>query len=163
MSSDTDVTPAAGDTPAFSITFSFNGNGTTDTPAEMQPMIESVTAAVSAALTKTTGPAPVAAAPALPVTVRSASGSQDWIDPFVGLRIRHQLSDRWSIWLRGDYGGFEVSSDEYWQVIAGIGYKLSEHTTLALAYRIMSVDYHQGNFNYDTQMEGPNLGLIFKF
>ncbi len=101
--------------------------------------------------------------PALPVTVRSASGSQDWIDPFVGLRVRHQLSDRWSIWLRGDYGGFEVSSDEYWQVIAGIGYKLREHTTLALAYRIMSVDYHQGIFNYDTQMEGPNLGLIFKF
>lgn len=101
--------------------------------------------------------------PRLPVTIRGASGSEEWIDPFVGLRIRHQLSDRWSVWLRGDYGGFEVSSDEYWQVIAGIGYRLSENTTLALAYRIMSVDYHQGAFDYDTKMEGPNLGLVFKF
>ena len=101
--------------------------------------------------------------PRLPVTTRSASGSEEWIDPFVGLRIRHQLSDRWSVWLRGDYGGFEVSSDEYWQVIAGIGYNLTENVTLALAYRIMSVDYHQGTFVYDTQMDGPNLGLVFKF
>ena len=101
--------------------------------------------------------------PNLPVTNRSASGSQEWIDPYVGLRIRHQLSDRWSLWVRCDYGGFEVSSDEYWQVIAGIGYRLSERTTLALAYRIMSVDYHQGGFTYDTKMEGPNLGLVFKF
>ncbi len=31
--------------------------------------------------------------PLLPVTIRSASGSQDWIDPSVGLRVRHQLSD----------------------------------------------------------------------
>ena len=101
--------------------------------------------------------------PRLPVTIRGASGSEEWIDPFVGLRIRHQLSDRWSVWLRGDYGGFEVSSDEYWQVIAGIGYNLTENVTLALAYRIMSVDYHQGTFVYDTQMDGPNLGLVFKF
>ena len=101
--------------------------------------------------------------PRLPVTIRGASGSEEWIDPFVGLRIRHQLSDRWSIWARGDYGGFDISSDEYWQVIAGIGYRLSESTTLALAYRIVSVDYQQGTFNYDTQMEGPNLGLVFKF
>lgn len=101
--------------------------------------------------------------PRLPVTIRGASGSEEWIDPFVGLRIRHQLSDRWSVWLRGDYGGFEVSSDEYWQVIAGIGYKISESTTLALAYRMVSADYQQGTFSYDTRMEGPNLGLIFAF
>ncbi|MCW1924458.1 hypothetical protein OKA05_17965 [Luteolibacter arcticus] len=101
--------------------------------------------------------------PNLPVTIRGASGSEEWIDPFVGLRIRHQLSDRWSLWVRGDYGGFEVSSDEYWQVIAGISYRLSEHTSLAMAYRIMSVDYHQAGFDYDTKMEGPNLGLIFQF
>jgi hypothetical protein len=101
--------------------------------------------------------------PNLPVTVRSASGSEEWIDPFIGLRIRQQLSDRWSVWVRGDYGGFEVSSDEYWQVIAGIAYRLSEHTSIALAYRIISFDYHQGTFDYDTKMEGPNLGLVFRF
>jgi opacity protein-like surface antigen len=101
--------------------------------------------------------------PALPVTSRSGSGSQEWIDPFVGLRIRQQLGDRWSIYATGVYGGFEVSSDEYWQVLAGIGYRISENTTLALAYRIISVDYHQGGFVYDTETSGPNLGLIIRF
>lgn len=101
--------------------------------------------------------------PLLPITIRSASGSEEWIDPFVGLRIRHRISDRWSVWLRGDYGGFEVSSDEYWQVIAGVGYNITENVTVALAYRIISVDYHQGSFDLDTQMDGPNLGLIFRF
>jgi opacity protein-like surface antigen len=101
--------------------------------------------------------------PRLPVDLRSASGSQEWIDPFVGLRVRHQLSDRWSVWLRGDYGGFGVSSDEYWQVIAGLAYRMTDHTSLAVAYRIIAVDYQQGSFSYDAEMEGPNLGLVFRF
>ncbi len=101
--------------------------------------------------------------PNLPITIRGASGSEEWIDPFFGLRIRHQLSENWSLWVRGDYGGFDVSSDEYWQVIAGVAYRLSEHTSIALAYRIMAVDYHQAGFDYDTKMEGPNLGLVFRF
>ena len=101
--------------------------------------------------------------PILPTPVRSASGSQEWIDPFVGLRIRHQLSDRWGLWVRGDYGGFGVSSEDYWQVIAGISYRLGEHTSLALAYRIVATDYSQAGFTYDTEMAGPNLGLVWRF
>ena len=101
--------------------------------------------------------------PRLPVNVRNASGSQEWIDPFVGLRLRHQLSDRWAVWVRGDYGGFGVSSDEYWQFLAGVAYRLSERTSIALAYRIVSVDYEKGSFLYDTEMAGPNLGLVFRF
>ncbi len=101
--------------------------------------------------------------PGLPVTVRRASGSRTWIDPFIGLRLRHQISDRWTLWFRGEYGGFGVSSDEYWQAIAGISYRIGEHTSLALAYRIIAVDYDRGNFQYDTEMSGPNLGLVFRF
>lgn len=101
--------------------------------------------------------------PRLPVTVRRASGSQEWIDPYVGLRFKQQLGDRWSIFATGVYGGFDVSSDEYWQALAGIGYRLTESTTLALAYRVISVDYQQGGFVYDTETSGPNLGLIIRF
>ena len=63
-------------------------------------------------------------------------------EPDVGATAAFEArQDRWSItgdfiWLklsafgqptagarfRGDYGGFEVSSDEYWQLIAGIAY-----------------------------------------
>jgi len=101
--------------------------------------------------------------PNLPVTTRSASGSQEWIDPFVGLRFTQRLGDRWSIFANGTYGGFDVSSDEYWQALAGIGYRLTDSTSIALAYRIISVDYHQGGFVYDAETSGPNLGLIIRF
>jgi hypothetical protein len=101
--------------------------------------------------------------PRLPVTTRSGSGSQEWIDPFVGLRFQQRLGDRWNVFANGVYGGFDVSSDEYWQALAGIGYRLTESTSLALAYRVIAVDYRQGGFVYDTETSGPNLGLVVRF
>lgn len=56
-----------------------------------------------------------------------------------------------------------ISSEEYWQALAGVGYQLTEKTSLALAYRIISVDYKQSGFVYDTDTAGPNIGLIVKF
>jgi opacity protein-like surface antigen len=100
----------------------------------------------------------------VPATVsRSRSGSKTWVDPIVGLRVRHRLSERWSLFATGVYGGFGVASDEYWQAIAGIGFKLTENTTFALGYRIISTDYHDGGFTYDVENSGPNLGLVFRF
>ena len=40
----------------------------------------------------------------------SQSGSKEWIDPFVGLRTRIQLSKNLMLVLRGDIGGFSVGS-----------------------------------------------------
>jgi len=101
--------------------------------------------------------------PLLPTLSRSGSGSETWVDPFVGLRVRHRLSERWSCFASGVYGGFGVASDEYWQALAGVGFQLTEHTTVALAYRIISTDYHDGGFTYDVENSGPNLGLVFRF
>jgi len=101
--------------------------------------------------------------PLLPTVNRAGSGSETWIDPFVGLRVRHRLSDRWSLFATGVYGGFGVASDEYWQALAGIGYHFSDRTSLALAYRIISTDYQDGGFRYDVDTSGPNLGLVFRF
>jgi hypothetical protein len=42
----------------------------------------------------------------------ASSGSVDWVDPFIGARVRHQLAPGQEIVLRGDVGGFG----------AGIGY-----------------------------------------
>jgi hypothetical protein len=101
--------------------------------------------------------------PRLPVPVRSGSASQEWIDPYVALRFQQRLGECWNLFASGAYGGFDVSSDEYWQVIAGISYRMSDSTSIALAYRIISVDYRQGGFVYDTETSGPNLGLVFRF
>lgn len=99
--------------------------------------------------------------PFLPTVSRS--GSQTWVDPFIGISLRQQLGDRWTFFADGLYGGFGVSSEEYWQAVAGVGYKLSENTSLAIAYRVIAVDYQQGGFVYDTETSGPNVGLIVRF
>ncbi|MES2438666.1 MAG: hypothetical protein V4584_06360 [Verrucomicrobiota bacterium] len=101
--------------------------------------------------------------PMLPVKSRSASSSQEWVDPFVGLRFNQRFGDRWTLFANGTIGGFDVSSQEYWQVLAGVGFRITDSTSLALAYRAVSVDYHQGGFVYDTVTSGPNLGLIIRF
>jgi len=101
--------------------------------------------------------------PLLPIKYRALSGSETWVDPFIGLRVRHQLSTNWSVFARADYGGFGVSSDEYWQALVGLGYRLSESTSVVLAYRIAATDYQSGRFVYDTKMSGPNLGLVIRF
>jgi hypothetical protein len=101
--------------------------------------------------------------PRLPVTNRAASGSETWIDPFFGLRLRHHLSDRWSLFATGLYGGFGVASDEYWQAIAGISYRITENSALALGYRVISTDYQDGGFVYDAKSSGPNVGLVIRF
>lgn len=101
--------------------------------------------------------------PNLPVTERTESGNQTWLDPFVGLRFQQEITACWNVFATGTIGGFGVSSDEYWQVLAGIGWRMTEHTSLALAWRAISVDYQQGGFHYDTISSGPNLGLLIRF
>lgn len=103
----------------------------------------------------------LSAPPPLPAV--SHSDSQTWIDPFLGIGFRKSLGERWTIFADGLYGGFDVSSEKYWQAVAGLGYHITENTTLALAYRMIAIDYRQGGFVYDTQTSGPNIGLVVTF
>jgi hypothetical protein len=101
--------------------------------------------------------------PPSPLPAISRSGSQQWVDPFIGIGFHHELHARWQLFGQLLYGGFGVASDEYWQAILGVGYRINERTTLALAYRWIAVDYEDGGFVYDTETAGPNVGLILHF
>ncbi len=46
-----------------------------------------------------------------PTRETERSGSVDWVDPFVGARLRQQLAPGESLMLRADVGGFGVGSD----------------------------------------------------
>jgi hypothetical protein len=95
--------------------------------------------------------------------IRTSSGSETWVDPIVGIRVRHKLSEHWGVFATGAYGGFDVGAEEYWQFIAGISYRLTEHSSIALAYRGIGTDYTDGGFVYNTKSFGPNLGIVFNF
>ena len=70
------------------------------------------------------------------------SGTLEWVDPFVGLRVRHQLAPGKELQFLGDVGGFGVGSDFTWQFFAGYSFDFAVwQTTLhgLVGYRALAV------------------------
>lgn len=89
--------------------------------------------------------------------------SESWVDPAIGFTLRHRFSDQWKSKLIAEYGGFEVSSDETWQVLATVGYDINAKWALLAGYRYQSIDYEKDGFIYDTNTHGPFLGASYSF
>jgi hypothetical protein len=99
------------------------------------------------------------------------SGSVDWIDPFVGARLRYEPGPGEEIALRGDVGGFGAGSQFTWQVIATYSWLLCTQGGLTLdgylGYRALSVDYVEGagvtRYEFDVIQHGPVIGVTGRF
>jgi hypothetical protein len=105
-------------------------------------------------------------APSLAVLADN-SGSKEWVDPFVGLRMQAKLTRNLSFHLRGDVGGFGVGSDFSWNAYGLFGYSFTPSINAYLGYRALAVNYESGSglskFKYDVTMYGPVMGVGFKF
>jgi len=88
---------------------------------------------------------------------------EDWVDPYVGARVQHPVSSRWTLVGYADVGGFGVGSDLAWQAAAGVNYAFSQKVTGKFGYRYMSVDYDKGGFLYDVANSGFYAGLGIRF
>jgi hypothetical protein len=93
----------------------------------------------------------------------SGSDSAIWIDPMVGVKGRWQGNSPWYLTGWGMIGGFGVSSDIDWDVMAGGGYEIRDWVSVVAGYRALGVDYKDGPFVWDTVMHGPFLGTVFRF
>jgi hypothetical protein len=96
------------------------------------------------------------------------SGTLDWVDPFVGLRVRHVLSPGKELQFLGDIGGFGVGSDLTWQLFAGYGFEFWQSSLHGvIGYRALAVDYSQDDRgfknNLDLILHGPVIGLSFRW
>lgn len=99
------------------------------------------------------------------------SGSVDWVDPLVGLRVRHQITPGKEIVLRADVGGFDVGSKFTWNALAAYSFPVGSFAGLPLSgmigYRALQADYAQGlgfaRYEYDAIMHGPVIGVTAKF
>ena len=96
------------------------------------------------------------------------SGTLDWVDPFVGLRVRHELAPGKELQFLGDIGGFGVGSDLTWQLFAGYGFDFWQSSLHGLVgYRALAVDYSQDSGanknNLDLILHGPVVGLSFRW
>jgi len=101
----------------------------------------------------------------------SASSSVSWVDPLVGLRLRHQLAPGWNFVASGDIGGFGVGSKFSWQALAALNYDFCVRKTVTwsgmVGYKALFVDYSKGSglnhYEYDMTMHGPIIGVTARF
>ncbi len=99
------------------------------------------------------------------------SGSVDWVDPFIGARLRWQPAAGEEVALRGDVGGFGAGSKFTWQVLGTYNWYLCTYSSLVLdgylGYRALSVDYEQGEgvtrYEFDVLQQGPVMGVTGRF
>lgn len=96
-----------------------------------------------------------------------ADRREEWIDPFVGLRVDAPISERWTFIARGDIGGFGVGSDFAWHATAYFNWGVSEQFSVLMGYRVFDVDYVDGEgskrFELDQMQHGPGVGVSFAF
>lgn len=94
-----------------------------------------------------------------------------WYDPFVGLRINADLTDRWNLLAEADAGGTGTSQYSF-HAQAYLGYRtllLGRETTLRAGYRAIYQNYTaddftgRNRFRWDVTQHGPAVGLTMRF
>jgi hypothetical protein len=95
--------------------------------------------------------------------VPRASARETWLDPLVGLRFAHAFNDRWSVTLRGDVGGFGVSSELATNVSAMFGWRVGERLTLRGGYRMLQMDFDGDSLVLDAILQGYLVGVSWAF
>ncbi|MGX5733312.1 hypothetical protein [Bosea thiooxidans] len=101
----------------------------------------------------------------------AASGDVTWLDPLVGLRLRHHFSPSTELVLRADIGGLGAGSDLSWQAMGYLNWEFSRTQSAAwsgmLGYRALYVDFSKGrgrsHYEYDMLTHGPVVGVTARF
>ncbi len=93
----------------------------------------------------------------------SPATDHDWVDPLIGARYQNSLAENWHYQLRGDIGGFGVSSDLVLNLMATIRYTFNNTLGLDLGYRYVNIDFKEDDFVYDVSMQGMIVGLNISF
>ena len=93
------------------------------------------------------------------------SGTQEWVDPFVGTDVNLPLTEKLSLHARADVGGFGVGPDLTWQVFPYASWRFAQWGSLQAGYRWLYADYEDRDegFAYDVTTQGPQFGITGHF
>jgi len=91
--------------------------------------------------------------------------TQDFVAPVVGGRLLFELSVRWLMSFKTDFGGFGVgdAADLSWGATGIIGYRISHRTILGFGYRFYDAEFDKSKVDLDVQYHGPIVGMAFSF
>jgi hypothetical protein len=101
-------------------------------------------------------------------TDRNLEHSNTIVTPMASGRFRWNMSPTLAGWVRGDIAGFGIGGTLLAaSVTGGVDWMFSGDTSLLLAYRISSLRYDtevQGrDFELDLLLQGPYMGIVFRF
>jgi hypothetical protein len=99
------------------------------------------------------------------------SGVVQWVDPVLGLRLRHRFTPNQEVFVRGDIGGFGISGSQFaWQAVGAYSYawQFSGYQIAAvIGFRALGVNYGSGSgpdtFGINEVLYGPIIGASFRF
>lgn len=93
-----------------------------------------------------------------------------WVDPVLGLRLRHRFTPNQEVFVRGDVGGFGLGSQFAWQAVGAYSYawQFSGYQIAAvIGFRALGVNYSSGSgtdtFGINEVLYGPIIGASFRF
>jgi hypothetical protein len=94
-----------------------------------------------------------------------ASANKTWVAVYAGGRYSKDFSEKWYGSIRAD-AGYGADGFVYF-ANAAVGYRFSKLFSIALAYRILNMDYESGSgvdyFLYEATASGFGLGFVFSF
>jgi len=85
------------------------------------------------------------------------------VDPVLGAYGSWVLHDRWHFELRGDIGGFGVSSEFTYQMMALFRWGINDTLSIPFGYRVLGYQIRKDNIWMNTRMSGAVLGLDIRF
>lgn len=99
------------------------------------------------------------------------SGDVSWVDPLIGLRLRHQIAPGKEFVFNADIGGFGAGSKISWQLAGTYNwdFAVTKETVWSgiIGYKALYVDYTQGTgtsrYEFNVLQYGPVLGVTAKF
>lgn len=86
-----------------------------------------------------------------------------WFDPYIGLRGRYDLNEKFYLLGKGDVGGFGVGSDLTWSAEVAIGWHLFRNAYSEIGYRVFGLDFEKDGLLMDTITHGPQLNVRIEF
>ncbi|HSN71935.1 MAG TPA: hypothetical protein VLT59_10500 [Steroidobacteraceae bacterium] len=102
-----------------------------------------------------------------PIGPRRAEGSDDFVDPVIGMRSDMPLSDRWTIKVQTDVGGFGVGMELTWIAFGALEYRFSDGLAVWFGYQGLGQDFDDAGdrevLSMDVTYHGPVLGLAMSW
>jgi len=99
------------------------------------------------------------------------SDSIQWVDPVIGLRLRHQFTPHQRVLVWGDVGGFGLQSSITWQGLAAYSYAWDldggSQVAALIGFRALGVNYAVpgavNGFAMNETLYGPVIGVSFRW